>query len=519
MKFFAKYIFSAVFLLVISNTIMAQDIAVTGVVSSTTVSATTHNGVSFVKNGGTSAQFLKADGSVDASVYLTSAGSVTSLTGTANQITASASTGSVTLSLPSTISGLTTVSATNLTGQITTAAQPSITSLSTLTGLTVTGVVDINTNNNSNVSINGGTSTGTVTIGGGTAAMITNLGTGGTAAKTINIGTGSIDNIITIGNTTGTTAVTLNGGTTGSINLTPGTGGAILIGAAAGTGAITLGSSSATQIVNVGTGAGAATVNIATGVTSAKTVNIATGNIANTILIGNATTQSNVGINLAVSTAMLHLGAGYATASKGAPLKFTSGSNLTNAEAGAVEYDGTNLFGTSNTTDGRGIIPLEQSFKLTAAGSTISNVAANFFGTTSNIPLVASGIYEIEIEIYYLKTTAAAVVFTLVNTAVPTSISYQYEMSPLTGIVAPPGGAATLIGNVYNSATATQTVTTGSISNGVNNYARFKIILINNTGTSLKIQASTASGSLTPGIGSYWTSKRLPLTNLGTYAN
>lgn len=56
---------------------------------------------SFIKSSGTSSQFLKADGSVDSSTYLTTA--VTSLTGTANQVTVSASTGSVTLSLPQSI--------------------------------------------------------------------------------------------------------------------------------------------------------------------------------------------------------------------------------------------------------------------------------------------------------------------------------------------------------------------------------------------------------------------------------
>lgn len=60
---------------------------------------------SFIRSGGTSSQFLKADGSVDGNSYLTTA--VTSATGTANQITVSASTGAVTFSLPSavTISG------------------------------------------------------------------------------------------------------------------------------------------------------------------------------------------------------------------------------------------------------------------------------------------------------------------------------------------------------------------------------------------------------------------------------
>lgn len=42
-------------------------------------------------------------------------------------------------------------------------------------------------------------------------------------------------------------------------------------------------------------------------------------------------------------TALIHLAAGTATAST-APLKFTSGTNLTTAENGAMEYNGTNLF-------------------------------------------------------------------------------------------------------------------------------------------------------------------------------
>ena len=47
------------------------------------------------------------------------AGGVTSITGTANQITASASTGAVTLSLPATITGLTSVTSTGFTGALT----------------------------------------------------------------------------------------------------------------------------------------------------------------------------------------------------------------------------------------------------------------------------------------------------------------------------------------------------------------------------------------------------------------
>lgn len=50
-----------------------------------------------------------------------------------------------------------------------------------------------------------------------------------------------------------------------------------------------------------------------------------------------------VGIGVSAATAILHLKAGTATAST-APLKLTSGTSLTAAEAGTVEYDGTSLF-------------------------------------------------------------------------------------------------------------------------------------------------------------------------------
>ena len=56
----------------------------------------------------------------------------------------------------------------------------------------------------------------------------------------------------------------------------------------------------------------------------------------------------NVGIGVTEPTAALHLKAGTATANS-APLKFTSGTNLTTAEAGAMEYNGTNLLFTPST--------------------------------------------------------------------------------------------------------------------------------------------------------------------------
>jgi hypothetical protein len=57
--------------------------------------------------------------------------------------------------------------------------------------------------------------------------------------------------------------------------------------------------------------------------------------------------NGNVGIGTTAPTARLNLPAGTATANT-APLKFTAGTNLTTAEAGAVEWNGTNLFLTTS---------------------------------------------------------------------------------------------------------------------------------------------------------------------------
>lgn len=60
-------------------------------------------------------------------------------------------------------------------------------------------------------------------------------------------------------------------------------------------------------------------------------------------------TAGRVGIGVSAPTAALHLQAG-AAATGSAPLKFTTGTNVTNVEDGAVEFDGTNYFASSGGT-------------------------------------------------------------------------------------------------------------------------------------------------------------------------
>ena len=199
------------------------------------------------------------------------------------------------------------------------------------------------------------------------------------------------------------------------------------------------------------------------------------------------------------------------------PIALTAGTNLTTSAAGAIEFDGVNIYGTLDTTTGRSSIGLYNQYKLATNGGAIATGIANYFGATSNIALVANALYEIEITAYFLKTTAGTVTWTLTNSAAPTSQNIYYEMSPITGIVAPPGTATMLEGQAVNS-TATYSFVTGSLTTAVNHFARFRIQLVNGTGTSLQIQVTQSAGTLTPLAGSIWTARRLNPTNNGTYA-
>jgi len=200
-----------------------------------------------------------------------------------------------------------------------------------------------------------------------------------------------------------------------------------------------------------------------------------------------------------------------------APVNIPAGTLKTTPAAGDVEFDGVQLYDTIDTTSSRGAIPVEQYFHLAANGSNVTTIA-NFFGTTSNISLVASAYYDIEIMLVFTKTTTEVLTITLTNSAAPTSQNIRWEESPATGMVAPPGTATALVGFVQNDATAAKAIATPSLTTAVNHYIKMNIQLKNGTGTSLKIQATNPAGSITPLLGSYWKCRRISPNNIGTFA-
>jgi hypothetical protein len=225
------------------------------------------------------------------------------------------------------------------------------------------GTINLNNNSNSTTNINSGTSNGTVNIANGTL--------GG--------------NAVNIGNSIGATSLNLR---TGTSNFTlDGVGSSnYFIGASTTTGTINIGGSTQTGAIVIGGGTGTQTLNFGTGGTGIKNINIGTGAVANTIVIGNISPNTSTGINIASPTAQLHIGAGYATANNGAPLKFTAGTNLTTPENGAVEYDGTNYFVTSGSTR----YTLAKTLTTTASlnfGTTVTNTSSDLTVTVTGAAL------------------------------------------------------------------------------------------------------------------------------------
>lgn len=89
--------------------------------------------------------------------------------------------------------------------------------------------------------------------------------------------------------------------------------------------------------------------------------------------------STGLGIRVSNPTAALTLPAGQAAANS-APLKFTSGTNLTTGEAGAMEYNGTNLFFTRTGTTRENV--LTGNSGAAAPATSAYTASTNFYGSS-----------------------------------------------------------------------------------------------------------------------------------------
>jgi hypothetical protein len=137
-----------------------------------------------------------------------------------------------------------------------------------------------------------------------------------------------------------------------------------------------------------------------------------------------------VGIATSTPTARLQIGAGSATANT-APLKFTSGTNLTSVESGSMEYDGTHLYFSPVAT--RKIVTYRKnvtavSSSLTASVDSCLIASGSFTITLPNPSTVGNGA-----EITIKKTSTGASTITIsasagfVEGATTTTLTTQYS--------------------------------------------------------------------------------------------
>ena len=283
-------------------------------------------------------------------------------------------------------------------------------------------VPSISSSTGNAISITAGTTTaangigGAVTITGGTVSNLSSITTGGSV------------------NINGGTASSSGSGTGGLVNIDGG------IGSGNGNGSVQIGTGTGSDSVTIGKSTGVSTINGST-ITLGKVPTLPS-QTANTFFAapnGSAGTPTFRGIQAGdmstISTptiygqAIVYAPAGngmgwggpYLATSGGsfsagtatvAPVKFTSGTNLTAPAAGAKEFDGTVFYGTpavstattGSTVTGRGIIPAIQTFYVNAdsviATATTSTATGNVLNGKS-FWLAANTVYEVE---YYLHT-------------------------------------------------------------------------------------------------------------------
>jgi hypothetical protein len=230
---------------------------------------------------------------------------------------------------------------------------------------------------------------------------------------------------------------------------------------------------------------------------------------------------SNIGIGTANPTAKLHIGAATISTAGNAPLKIGAGTTLTTPEVGAIEYDGSYLYQTPNSTSGRAYVPPVYSFRRTTDGSAIGNAIADFFTTPSSLSLEASSVYKITCFAYFTKTTAGTATWTQLFSSAPTIVDGVHYVTPVTGMTAATSATYTQIQQYFyeqGSATFAWNPSATNLTTAVNHFYRLDMTVLTNAATNWRLRLTQSAGTATPLAGSFYTIEKVgPST--GIYAS
>ena len=222
--------------------------------------------------------------------------------------------------------------------------------------------------------------------------------------------------------------------------------------------------------------------------------------------------NTSIGAGVASPSALVNIKAGTATAST-APLKFTSGTNLTAVEAGAVEYDGTKWYATTGETgSSRSVLDNSYQYYVNSTSGAIGSAIADLFASAA-FTMQAGGIYVIEWHSYLTKTTAGTLTFTVTTSQTPQSVTAGFcnAQSALTASNAVVAGATT----------TTAMPASASIATGAVVYIPVRAVVTANasTGGTVTLRVTNSAGTVTLGRGSHIIVRRLSgSTTVGAFA-
>jgi hypothetical protein len=200
------------------------------------------------------------------------------------------------------------------------------------------------------------------------------------------------------------------------------------------------------------------------------------------------------------------------------PILITNGTNLTSSIAGAIEYDGSTLYATTNTTSGRGEISNTYIYRYTSSGSALGAAITDYFPATSSINLEANSFYEIDCTAYFLKTTASTVTWTWLASSAPNLMRSYYVATAIAGFTTTAVTTAAVTAHaVINSNTTLAHALSGVLATGTNHLFNFKVMVFTNAATNIRLRITNTSGTVTPQPGSYYIVKKLS-SNTGNFA-
>jgi len=203
------------------------------------------------------------------------------------------------------------------------------------------------------------------------------------------------------------------------------------------------------------------------------------------------------------------LGSGTSTV---APLKFTSGTNLTTAAAGACEYDGSVFYYTPNTSN-RGVVAVENLLFQEATYTLTSQTAAQklFNASTNGTLTLPVGTYEFEClaSLSSLSATLGNFGFAFGGTATFTQYWQAIASKPVSLAT---GGVPN---ETYNTAanTALATASTGTVGQ----MWLKGTIIITVAGTIIPQASLTVATAAVVGVGSYFKIKKMSATTASNF--